>query len=47
MKASTTRLRNDSVVFSCWRPDLYKEIDFTSSRKYNTPGKLLNNSRKY
>ena len=24
-----------------------KEIDFTSSHKYNTPGNLLNNSRNY
>ena len=39
--------RANFIVFSCWRTDLHKEIDFTFSRKYNTPGKLLNNSSNY
>ena len=37
--------RTNSIVFSCWKPDLHKEIDFSCSRKYNTSGKLLSNSR--
>ena len=39
--------RTNSIIFSCWIPDLHKETDFTCSREYSTSGKFSNNSRKY